>query len=51
MSTYHVLEKTVYEVIEHNDNGNAYVMDEFENESDAEAYKEECESNEEEKQG
>ena len=31
MSTYHVQEKTVYEVLEHNDNGNVYIMDEFEN--------------------
>lgn len=51
MSTYHVQEKTIYEVLEHNDNGNVYVMDDFETEAKAEAYKKECESNEEEEQG
>lgn len=49
MSDYYVQERTIYEVIENHDNGQ-YVMDEFETEGEAEAYKKECESDQEGKE-
>jgi len=45
MAEYIVQEKTVYEVLEIiSDSDKCYIMDTFDSESEAEAYKEECEN-------
>jgi len=43
--TYSVTERTIFEVIEHHEDKDvAYIMDDFETESEAEGYKLECEA-------